>query len=70
MIDWSQLRDLIWEARWETLSMIGQALWINVLTHWWFGLLLLLALLTLTRRGWFRLIRLVGIAFLRRDGGD
>lgn len=65
MIDWSQLRDMMWEARWDGLVIIGQALWTNVLTHWWFGPLLLLIIATLSRKAWMRLARYIGTTFVR-----
>ena len=65
MFDWSQMRDLIWEARWDGLVMLAQALWINVLTHWWFGPLLVVVMLTASRKAWMRLIRYIGVAYVR-----
>lgn len=70
MIDGSELRDLIWEARWDALGVIAQAVWTNVLTHWWFGPLLLVVLLTLTRKAWVRLLRQIGVTFIRGHRGD
>lgn len=65
MIDWSQLRDMMWEARWDGLVMIAQAAWKTAIAHWWFGVLFLAILLRLCRRAWMRLIRYVGITFIR-----
>jgi hypothetical protein len=65
MLDWSQLRDLMWEARWDGLVVLAQALWSNVLTHWWFGPLLMAIALTATRRAWIGLLRYVGMSWAR-----
>ncbi len=69
MIDWSQLRDMLWEARWDGLVTVAQAIWANVLAHWWCGPLLMAILLGLSRRAWVRLIRYVGITFVRGTSG-
>ena len=65
MIDWSSLRDQIWEARWDSLVMLAQALWVNVLATWWFGPLLLLVVVLMGRKALLRLARFVGGTFLR-----
>ena len=70
MIDWSQLRNMMWEGRWDALVMIFQAVVTNVTTHWWFGPLLLFILLTTTRRAWIRLLRYVGSTFARGYSSD
>lgn len=65
MLDWSQLRELIWEARRDGLVIVFNALFTNVLTHWWFGPLLLVILLTLTGKSWFKVLRYVAGTFAR-----
>lgn len=65
MIDWSLLRDQMWEARWDGLVVLGQALWTNVLAHWWFGALLLVILAMAGRKALLRLARFVGVTFVR-----
>ena len=65
MFDWSQFRDLMWEGRWDALVMIFNALVTNVTTYWWFGPLLLVIFLTMTRKAWLRLLRYVGVTFAR-----
>ena len=70
MFDWSQLRDLMWEGRWDALVMIFNALVTNVTTYWWFGPLLLLIAVTASRRAWLRLIRYIGITFARSHAGS
>lgn len=65
MLDWLWLRDLIWEARWDGLVILAQAVWDTVMAHWWFGPLLIVIAVTCTRRAWVRLIRHVGITFIR-----
>lgn len=65
MFDWSLWRDLIWEARLDGLVLLGQALWTNVVTHWWFGPLLALIAISVTRKAWLGLLRFVGLAVVR-----
>lgn len=65
MLDWTQLRDLLWEARWDGVVVLAQAIWTNVLTHWWFGPLLLVIAVTGTRKSWLRLLRYMGTAYVR-----
>jgi hypothetical protein len=52
------------------MVIVAQAVWANVLIHWWFGPLLLVILLTMTRKAWLRLIRLIGVTFVRGRDGD
>lgn len=40
--------------------MLGQAVWTDVLTIWWFGPLLVVILVTM---GWKKLLRLAGRVF-------
>jgi hypothetical protein len=68
MFDWSQFRDLLWEARWDAVVMLGQAILNNIVTYWWFGPLLLVIAITATRRAWLRLLRFIGVPFLRSHG--
>lgn len=70
MIDWSQLRNLMWEGRWDALVMFYQAVVTNVNAHWWFGPLLLSILVTTTARAWIRILRYVGSAFARGNSSD
>lgn len=70
MFDWSQLRDLMWEVRWDGVVMFGQAIMTNVATYWWFGPMLVLIAVTASRRAWLRLIRYVGITFVRSHAGN
>lgn len=70
MFDWSQLRDLIWQGRWDALVMFGQAIMTNIATHWWFGPLLVIIGVTASRRAWLRLIRYIGITFARSHAGN
>lgn len=70
MLDWSQIRELIWQARRDGLVMIFDALVTNVTTHWWFGPLLLVILLTLTGKAWFKLLRYLGGTFARGYSGN
>ncbi|MET4099834.1 hypothetical protein ABIB37_002071 [Agrococcus sp. UYP10] len=65
MLDWLDLRDLFWEARWDGLVVLADALWATALSHWWFGALLLVVILTRSRRVWLRLLSNVGSAFVR-----
>jgi len=70
VFDWSQLRELIWEARWEALVMFARAIVSAVAAHWWFGPLLLLVGATASRRAWLRLVRYIGLAFARSHSGS
>ncbi len=65
MFDWSQIRDLAWEARWDAIVLVAQAIWLNLLAHWWFGPMILVILMTSSRKAWLRLIRFVGVGFVR-----
>lgn len=68
MFDWAQLRDLMWEGRWDGIVLLWQALVTNVVTHWWFGPLLALMCITASRRAWWRLFKYVGSVFVRTHG--
>lgn len=70
MFDWSQLRDLMWEARWDAVVTIWQAIIANVVAHWWFGPLLVVIGVTVSRRAWLRLIRYIGVTFARSHAGN
>ena len=70
MFDWSQLRDLMWEGRWDALVMVFNALATNVTPYWWFGPLLVLISVTASRRAWLRLLRYVGVTFARGYSSD
>lgn len=65
MFDSLDLRDLIWEGRWDGIVMFAQALWTSVLTYWWVGPILVVIALTATRRAWLGLIRYVGMSWVR-----
>lgn len=67
MIDFDPIRDTMWQARWDGLVLIWQAIWASVLAHWWFGPVLLVALITAGRRKLLRLARGIGTAFLRSN---
>lgn len=60
----------MWEARWDGLVVLAQALWVNVIAYWWFGPMVLVVLLTLSRKVWLRLIREVGSAFVRGNSSS
>jgi hypothetical protein len=57
MIDWLQLRELMWEARWDAVVMIVQSILTNVASHWWFGPLMVFIGVAASRRAWLRLLR-------------
>lgn len=42
-IDWYQL---LWDGRWTALEILWNAVVVNVTTHWWFGPLLLVILVS------------------------
>jgi len=65
MIDWTQFRDLIWEGRWEAIVMMRDAMATNIMTHWWFGPILLVIAAIASRKAWLKLIRYVGLAYFR-----
>lgn len=67
MIDIDPIRDAMWQARWDGFVVLGQAIWVTVLAHWWFAPLMLLALITTGRKRLLRLARGVGTAFLRAN---
>lgn len=70
MFDWSQFRDLMWEARWDAVVMFAQGMMTNIATYWWFGPLLLFIGVTASRRAWLRLIRYIGMTFARSHAGN
>lgn len=65
MIDWSELREMMWDARWDGIVMFAKAAWQTSLDNPWMFAVWGLVLLTLTRRGWMKLIRYVGGTFVR-----
>lgn len=65
MIDWSELREMMWDARWDAIVMLAKAEWQASLDHPWMFAIWGPVLLTLTRRGWMKLIRFIGGAFIR-----
>lgn len=65
MFDFEEISGSVWEGRWLGVELLARALWANVLEHWWFGPLLLLVLLTATRKAWARLMRFIGSSFIR-----
>jgi hypothetical protein len=65
-IDWHQL---IWDGRWTAIEMIWNAVVVNVTTHWWFGPLLTVIVVS---AGWKKLARLgayVAKTFGQSHGG-
>lgn len=50
-IDWHQL---MWDERWTALEMLWNAVVINVTTHWWFGPLLAVIVIS---AGWKKIAR-------------
>lgn len=70
MFDWSQLRELMWDARWDAVVMFSNAVVTNVGIHWWFGPLFVLLGVTACRRVWLKGLRFVFVTFARSHGGD
>lgn len=65
MIHWPDLRDLMWDARWDAIVMLANATWQASLDNPWLFVVFALALLTLTRRGWAKLIRYIAGTFVK-----
>jgi hypothetical protein len=65
MIDWSNLRETIWDARWDFLDTIARSLWRVSLDNPWMFAVWAILLLALTRRGWSKLLGYVGGTFVR-----
>ncbi|RZT64379.1 hypothetical protein EV140_0628 [Microcella alkaliphila] len=66
-IDWHQL---IWDGRWTALEMLWNAVIVNVTTHWWFGPLLAVILIS---AGWKKIARFgfyVARVFGHASGGS
>lgn len=51
-IDWL---GLIWESRWTAFEILWNAVLVNIATYWWFGPLLVVALIV---AGWNAISRL------------
>ena len=64
-IDWSQV---MWQGRWEALVIIWNAIVTDVQSIWWFGPLLLLLLITASRKGLLRLGAYVLKVFVHTHG--
>jgi len=64
MMNWSSLRDMIWDARWDALVLIARSIWETSLDNPWMFGIWAIVLLTLTRRGWTRVITYAGKTFL------
>jgi hypothetical protein len=60
----------MWEGRWDAVVVVARALWTNVLDYWWSGPVLVVILLAVSRRAWFRLVRFIGVSFVRGGTGD
>lgn len=56
---------MMWDARWDGIVLIAKAAWQASLDNPWMFVVFGFILLTLSRRGWMRLIRLIGGTFLR-----
>ncbi|MET3567960.1 hypothetical protein ABIC47_003474 [Leifsonia sp. 563] len=63
MIDWSALLHAMHAGRWEAFVLIGNAVWTDVRTIWWFGPLVLMILVTMGRRKLLRLANKVAGAY-------
>jgi hypothetical protein len=50
-IYWHQL---IWDGRWTALELLWNAVVVNVITHWWFGPLLAVIVIS---AGWKKIAR-------------
>lgn len=64
-MDYGDLRELIWEARWDGVVMLAHALWAAVLANWWMGPLLVAVLVGSGAKGISRLVRYIGISYVR-----
>jgi hypothetical protein len=63
------LRQLIWEGRWAALELLWNAVVVNVTTHWWFGPLLAIIVIS---AGWKKIARFgayIARAFGQSHGG-
>ncbi|WP_103663352.1 hypothetical protein [Microbacterium sp. CJ77] len=69
MLDYWEMRDLFQQGVWQGLVLLWHALWVNALTYWWFGPLVLAILITAGRRKLVRLVRWIGGTFVRGQSG-
>lgn len=69
MIDYSLILGAFWDGRWQAIVIFADAIWTNVLSLWWFGPLVLLLLITASRKWWMQLFRYVGTTFVRSHSG-
>lgn len=65
MIGVEELLELVRAARWDGLVMFGEALWIAVLANWWVGPILLILVITSSRRALLKMSSQVGGIFFR-----
>lgn len=65
MIDWSDLRDRIWEERWNSLLLLWDGLWVAAAANWWVGPLFVVVVATLGRKKLSKLLREIGVTFVR-----
>lgn len=65
MIDGSELRDMMWDGRWDGIVMFAKGAWQASLVNPWMFVVWGLVLLSLICLGWMKLIRFVGGKFVR-----
>lgn len=70
MIDWSELRAMRVEAIWNGLRMLVDAFLVAAGAHPWMWLVLVVVVVTASRRAWLKLGRFVGGSFLRHEAGQ
>jgi len=65
MIDAGELRDLMFQARWDGLVLLFQELVAAVAEQPWIAIVIALAIATASRKAWIRLLRYVGMSYYR-----
>ena len=70
MIDAGELRDLMFQARWDGLVLVLQGVVSAVVEQPWIAAVIVLAIVTSTRKAWIRLLRYLGMSYYRGGMSD
>ncbi|QHO70339.1 hypothetical protein BHD05_12465 [Marisediminicola antarctica] len=65
MIDAGDLRDLMLQARWDGLVLVFQGIVAAVAERPWIAGVIVLVIVTASRKAWIRLLRYAGMSYYR-----
>jgi hypothetical protein len=70
MIDAGELRDLVFQARWDGLVLVFQGVVTAIAAQPWIAVVIVLVIVTASRKAWIRLLRYVGMSYYRGGMSD